>query len=242
MKLPQLSFLASSATLVLAEGIYNSSTTPSDLPWNTYNYCNAPHVNAEHYDVPSNAPGAKLVYLNVVMRHHKVRFTSVFRSPFTLFQLQLSQRTPDNLFPSESAFNPASAWDCGFFQIFHAEGTRPVNRHTTIPSWHPFAGTIWNGTCDAGQMTQQGLDDSIRHGKACWCLPQSKFMVVTNDICTGFLVRVPWQVEVSEDGQRERHHGTDVDRAQDRTCRRRPSSRHESEPPVLCIPCVQPAK
>ena len=30
-------------------GVYDSSTTPSYLPWNTYNYCNAPHVNAEHY-------------------------------------------------------------------------------------------------------------------------------------------------------------------------------------------------
>jgi 2-phosphoxylose phosphatase len=64
-----------SAGLVLADGIYNSSNTPSGLPWNTYNYCNAPHVNAQHYQEPLavNGTGAKLVYLNVVIRHHKVR-------------------------------------------------------------------------------------------------------------------------------------------------------------------------
>ena len=27
-------------------GVYNSSKTPPNFPWNTYNYCNAPHVNA----------------------------------------------------------------------------------------------------------------------------------------------------------------------------------------------------
>ena len=55
-----------------ATGIYNSSTTPASLPWNTYNYCNAPHVNAKHYFKPTGDKGAKLVYLNVVTRHHKV--------------------------------------------------------------------------------------------------------------------------------------------------------------------------
>lgn len=52
-------------------GVYDTSVTPGTLPWNTYNYCNAPHVNAKHYTRPVDS-GAKLVYLNVVMRHHKV--------------------------------------------------------------------------------------------------------------------------------------------------------------------------
>lgn len=52
-------------------GVYNSSKTPTNLPWNTYNYCNAPHVNAKHYQRPQDL-GAELVYLNVVTRHHKV--------------------------------------------------------------------------------------------------------------------------------------------------------------------------
>ena len=55
-----------------AAGVYDSSTTPAGLPWNTYNYCNAPHVNVAHYTMP-NASDAKLVYMNVVIRHHKVR-------------------------------------------------------------------------------------------------------------------------------------------------------------------------
>ena len=58
--------------LASANGVYNTSFTPSNLPWNTYNYCNAPHVNAAHYTMP-NASDAKLVYLQAVMRHHKVR-------------------------------------------------------------------------------------------------------------------------------------------------------------------------
>ncbi len=59
--------------LASAHGVYNSSVTPDTLPWNTYNYCNAPHVNAKHYSRPPNAPHARLVYLNTVIRHHKVR-------------------------------------------------------------------------------------------------------------------------------------------------------------------------
>ena len=58
--------------LLNSTGIYNSSVTPSDLPWNTYNYCNAPHVNSQHYTQPED-PAATLEYLNVVIRHHKVR-------------------------------------------------------------------------------------------------------------------------------------------------------------------------
>ena len=52
-------------------GVYDSSTTPSYLPWNTYNYCNAPHVNAVHYTMPKDA-SAEMVYMNVMIRHHKV--------------------------------------------------------------------------------------------------------------------------------------------------------------------------
>ena len=62
----------SSRDIYNSTGIYNTSHTPGYLPWNTYNYCNAPHVNAAHYVTPS-VSGAKLVYMNMVMRHHKVR-------------------------------------------------------------------------------------------------------------------------------------------------------------------------
>src|SRR6202040_4051258 len=60
------------AKALAASGIYNSSQTPHDLPWNTYNYCNAPHVNRDRYVLPS-VGNAKLVYATIMMRHHKVR-------------------------------------------------------------------------------------------------------------------------------------------------------------------------
>lgn len=66
------------SALASASGVYNSSQTPSTLPWNTYNFCNAPHVNAAHYELPSNATftstgGSQLIHVSVIMRHHKVR-------------------------------------------------------------------------------------------------------------------------------------------------------------------------
>ena len=77
LRIPVLCFLAGlassqSGNLSSEDGVYSSSITPADLPWNTYNYCNAPHVNARHYPRPANVSQAKLVYMNVVIRHHKV--------------------------------------------------------------------------------------------------------------------------------------------------------------------------
>ena len=63
---------ANAQSLSSASGVYDTSTTPAHLPWNTYNYCNAPHVNAEHYEFPANVSNATLVYANMMMRHHKV--------------------------------------------------------------------------------------------------------------------------------------------------------------------------
>jgi hypothetical protein len=61
---------ANTQQVVFLGGVYNSSTTPMSLPWDIYNYCNAPHMNARHYTAPE---GAELVHLSVMMRHHKVR-------------------------------------------------------------------------------------------------------------------------------------------------------------------------
>ncbi|KAI0698791.1 phosphoglycerate mutase-like protein [Earliella scabrosa] len=132
-----------------SSGIYNTSVTPSHLPWNTYNYCNAPHVNRAHYTKPSNVSHAKLVYMNAVIRHHK--------------------RTPDNLYPQENELNGVP-WDCADFPQFSygGGGSAHVFHETTSPSWHPFLSQIWNGTCDQGQLTKGGLDDAIRHGKDFW--------------------------------------------------------------------------
>ncbi|KAK7684387.1 hypothetical protein QCA50_012334 [Cerrena zonata] len=135
------------------EGVYNSSRTPANLPWNTYNYCNAPHVNAKHYTTPS-VDGAKLVYLNMVMRHHK--------------------RTPDNLYPQENELN-AIPWECSdFHQFSFGGGSAQIFHETTSPAWHPFLSQIWNGTCDQGQLTQGGLEDAISHGKDFWSVYANK--------------------------------------------------------------------
>ncbi|KAH7923012.1 phosphoglycerate mutase-like protein [Leucogyrophana mollusca] len=135
-------------TLQNATGVYNTSITPSYLPWNTYNYCNAPHVNAHHYVKPNDSE-AVLVYLNTMIRHHK--------------------RTPDNLYPNEKELNPASGWDCtDFIARDYAGRTAQVYHETIIPDWHPFASQIWTGTCDAGQLTRQGLEDAIKHGEDFW--------------------------------------------------------------------------
>jgi hypothetical protein len=70
-----LLFLAPMSALASASGVYNSSQTPSMLPWNTYNFCNAPHVNAAHYELPPNVTftgGSQLIHVSVIMRHHKV--------------------------------------------------------------------------------------------------------------------------------------------------------------------------
>ena len=78
LRIPVRAALAPSAEVPVyngicsSTGVYNTSSTPANLPWNTYNYCNAPHVNAAHYEVPGNAPNATLVYLNALIRHHKV--------------------------------------------------------------------------------------------------------------------------------------------------------------------------
>ena len=41
-------------------------------------------------------------------------------------------------------------------QVFH---------ETNVPSWHPFLRQFWNGTCDEGQLTKEGMEDAVRHGK-----------------------------------------------------------------------------
>ncbi|EIW81638.1 phosphoglycerate mutase-like protein [Coniophora puteana RWD-64-598 SS2] len=136
-------------------GVYNSSLTPSHLPWNTYNYCNAPHVNAERYSRPTD-PDAHLVYLNSMMRHHK--------------------RTPDNLYPNERELNPASGWDweCGSqAYLDYVDGTAPVFPQSSVPDGHPFASAVWNGSCGAGQLTREGLEDAVQHGKDFWSVYHS---------------------------------------------------------------------
>lgn len=143
-------------------GVYNSSSTPDGLPWNTYNYCNAPHVNPSHYKEPIN--DARLVHVIAVMRHHKVRAWCQHLS--ISVELEISKRTPDNLYPDENSLNSFSGWDCtDIRENSYAGGTAKVFHETEIPTWHPYLRNIWNGTCDAGQLTAGGLKDALQHGK-----------------------------------------------------------------------------
>lgn len=76
------------------------------------------------------------------------------------------QRTPDNLYPDERFFNPISGWNCDdLIPQDYAGGTAPVYHETIIPECHPFASQIWPGTCDAGQLTREGLEDAVKHGQ-----------------------------------------------------------------------------
>lgn len=62
--------------------------------------------------------------------------------------------------------NPAAGWDCtDFLQFNYGGGSTRVYHETDVPEWHPFRAQIWNGTCDAGQLTRGGLEDAIKHGK-----------------------------------------------------------------------------
>ncbi|KAI0772316.1 phosphoglycerate mutase-like protein [Trametes elegans] len=140
--------LSDTGSIASENGVYSSSMTPANLPWNTYNYCNAPHVNPAHYYRPTNASHARLVYLNSVIRHHK--------------------RTPDNIYPNENELN-AVPWDCADFkQYSYGCGGARVFHETVNPPWHPFLEQIWNGTCDEGQLTKGGLEDAILHGQDFW--------------------------------------------------------------------------
>ncbi|KAH9017569.1 phosphoglycerate mutase-like protein, partial [Lactarius pseudohatsudake] len=153
--------------LASASGIYNSSETPPAFPWNTYNFCNAPHVNAAHYELPPQAvaagPGAaQLLHVSVVMRHHK--------------------RTPDNLAPLERTLGPpgGAAWDCASaVQLTYDLGGKAIAHPATTPAQHPFARAMWRGTCDAGQLTPGGLRDAARHGKDLWELYHARLRLVS---------------------------------------------------------------
>ncbi|KAI0282952.1 hypothetical protein BC826DRAFT_1109478 [Russula brevipes] len=115
---------------------------------NTYNFCNAPHVNATHYELPPNitATRGQLVHVSVVMCHRK--------------------RTLNNLAPSERTLNPPMG-RTHIDVVQHVRSRRRsdcARRHdATMPSNHPFACTIWSGSCDARQLCSSGLSSS-QHG------------------------------------------------------------------------------
>ncbi|KAH9956432.1 histidine phosphatase superfamily [Russula dissimulans] len=110
-------------------------------------YCNAPHVNASHYQPPEK--GAELVHLSVMMRHHK--------------------RTPIALVPNELGINVGIEWDCSHVAQFTYDGSGARLSHSvTVPPGHPFAQQFWAGSCEEGQLTAGGFHDSKVHGKDLW--------------------------------------------------------------------------
>ncbi|KAG6330872.1 hypothetical protein ID866_8217 [Astraeus odoratus] len=166
----------------IATAIYNTSITPSHLPWNTYNYCNAPHVNADNYSLshPSDSSVTSLAFVVMIMRHHK--------------------RTPDNLYPSEGSLNPHGGWDCSDVWTHSYAGPEVpyVYTQTSTLADHPFAERMWAGTCDAGQMTRAGLEDAVRHGQDFWGVYHSKL---------GFLEHVsPEEIYIRTSNEARTHH------------------------------------
>jgi 2-phosphoxylose phosphatase len=139
-----------SLTSVLNEtGVYGfifNATTPDDVPYDTYNWCNMPHVRKTEYQV---APSEyKLEYVEVIHRHHK-------RTPYA-----------SNTFPRENY-----AWYCddealSFYGFPIPDSTAAqVAWSVYTTDVNPFAPAGFNGTCQFPQITAQGLEDSRQHGK-----------------------------------------------------------------------------
>jgi len=125
--------------------IFNSSTTPSDIPYSTYNYCNMPHARTTEYITPD--PDFALQYVEVVHRHHK-------RTPYA-----------SNTFPLEQY-----PWFCNDESLYYYGA--PADNSAAQITWNisqsplnPFNPTGFpNSTCQFPQITAGGLLDSRQHG------------------------------------------------------------------------------
>ncbi|KAK5081056.1 hypothetical protein LTR70_009318 [Exophiala xenobiotica] len=125
--------------------IFNSSTTPLDVPYSTYNWCNMPHTRANEYIIPD--PDFELRYVEVIHRHHK-------RTPYA------SNTFPQEQYPwlcnDESLYYYAAPSDNSAAQIVWNISQSPLN---------PFKPTGFpNSTCQFPQITAGGLLDSRQHG------------------------------------------------------------------------------
>ncbi|KAH9036246.1 phosphoglycerate mutase-like protein [Lactarius hengduanensis] len=133
-----------------------ASPTVSRLrQWDISSYCNAPHVNVSHYEPPEE--GEELLHLSIMMRHHKVG------------TLATELRAPSTLVPDELEINNGVPWDCsGVNQFTYDGGGGRLSNAVTIPPGHPFREQIWTGSCEVGQLTPGGFQDSKTHGKDLW--------------------------------------------------------------------------
>lgn len=126
--------------------IFNSSTTPPDNPYSTYNWCNMPHARAQEYTTPPQ--DYELAYVEVIHRHHK-------RTPYA-----------SNTFPREQ-----HSWLCDDESLYHYGA--PSDNSAAQIAWsieqsplNPFTPTgFQNSTCQFPQITGKGLLDSRQHGK-----------------------------------------------------------------------------
>lgn len=130
--------------------VFNSSQTPSSLPYLTYNWCNMPHVRPQEYVKPSSEYSLK--YVELIHRHHK-------RTPYAA-----------NTFPIEGY-----PWDCNDSGLFYyGEPLNPAGNSSAPTYWSVFedAANPYNGqagrfagNCEFPQITREGLDDAWQHGK-----------------------------------------------------------------------------
>ncbi|KAH9033546.1 histidine phosphatase superfamily [Lactarius pseudohatsudake] len=78
-------------------------------------------------------------------------------------------RTPSTLVPDELEINNGVPWDCsGVNQFTYDGGGGRLSNAVTIPPGHPFREQIWTGSCEVGQLTPGGFQDSKTHGKDLW--------------------------------------------------------------------------
>lgn len=171
---PAQTMINNLSTVLNGSGIYdfvfNSSSTPSDLPYSTYNWCNMPHVRAKEYQVPDK--DYQLEYVEVVRYHSHDTFLS--RTDQFLQIHRHHKRTPyaANLFPNEQ-----QSWYCSDSSLYYYATTpspsesnnaeaAQINWAITPPPLHPFSGNsaILNSTCQFPQITGGGLLDSLQHG------------------------------------------------------------------------------
>ncbi|KAK5938189.1 hypothetical protein PMZ80_009778 [Knufia obscura] len=125
--------------------IFNSSTTPPGIPYQTYNWCNMPHARRQEYTTPPSVYSLK--YVEVIHRHHK-------RTPYA-----------SNTFPVETG-----TWLCNDESLYYYGA--PSDNNAAQIAWsitqsptNPFKPTgFQNSTCQFPQITSEGLLDSRQHG------------------------------------------------------------------------------
>lgn len=143
--------------------IFNSSDTPSSVPFSTYNWCSMPHVRPQEYIQPPT-DRFKLEYVELIHRHHK-------RTPYAA-----------NTFPIET-----QQWSCHDSALFYY-GTPldPGDNSSAQVYWEPFIDAVNPFSaegfppydCQFPQITRGGLDDSWQHGLDLYAVYHTKLQLI----------------------------------------------------------------